>query len=156
MSRWWYLACLVPPTIATVIGLVLFLGSMESFRDTRIQMPGERTFELGAGSYVIEGIDSRDPKAITCTVRDAAGGTPALAPSKPNANETERHTYHDLFDVTLAAGTYTVRCEGAGTPEVRIRRRPNTMVVYQTIGLSIAGTILAGILALLIHRRRKR
>ncbi len=149
MSRAWYLVCLVPIVICSVIAVVLFMrvvGGIEAM--PRFVAPGSHTVELVPGNYVAFGESEskigstmyrNDSFSVDCTLTGANNAAVALEThSMKTTYSISDYRGSSLYEFTIhTAGSYRWSCTGADDDKAVI-----------AIGTSVGGGILKSILML--------
>ncbi|HEY5926974.1 MAG TPA: hypothetical protein VIV11_35045 [Kofleriaceae bacterium] len=168
MTRWWYLAALVPLVIGAVIGILAFGRLIESIEGMqRMVAPGQQAFTLAAGDHIIYA-ESKSTVDGVAYVNDKGSVKCSLHAADGKAIEIKNHSgklkysmsgYSGgaIFDFTMPRdGTATLDCE---TDEGK---------VVLAIGPSLAMSIVVGVLPIVlglvgavatffvIRRKRKR
>ena len=167
-SGWWYLLALVPIAIGGIVAAVAMsslLGDIEGMK--RMVVPGEATFELEAGDYVVYGelqstVDGVAYRAssvqVRCILASPAGEPVKMTtPGSSTSYTLGGYQGESMFEFTIAtAGTYQLGCANEGDPAVLAIGHglgAGIAVVAVSMVVAIIGAI---VVLVLVRRKRKR
>lgn len=169
MSRAWYLVCLVPIVICSVIAVVMFLGVAANIEAMpRFVVPGSNTVELAPGDYIAFGetesklggkVYRNESFSVRCTVLDTNNAAVALDPSGRVTTTYSINGYRgsSMFSFTIGApGMYRWNCVGGSEPAVIAIGSGVGGGIVKAILMLFAGLISGGIFAALLWRRRRQ
>lgn len=169
MSRAWYLVCLIPIAICSVIAVFMFLGVVSAIQAMpRFVVPGSNTLELVPGDYIAFGeSESRlggkayknESFTVSCTVLDANNAAVALDSSSSVKTTYAVSGYHgsSLFSFAIGApGMYRWDCIGGSEPAVIAIGSGVGGGIVKAILMLFAGLISGGIFFALLWRRRRQ
>jgi len=169
-SRAWYLICFAPLIMCGAVAIGFFMGLAGQIEGMqRVVVPGEKTFQLLPGDYIVFGEHKskvagatyrNDSFRVTCTLADNSGR------QVPLASVGASHTKYSLgdfsgssmFEIAIPAeGLYTLACTGDANDKA-------VLAIGQGIGKSIvtsvlmllAGLISSGIAVLMLFLRRRK
>lgn len=153
---------------AVAIGFFMSLaGQIEGMQ--RVVVPGEKTFQLLPGDYILFGEHEskvagttyrNDSFRVSCTLADNAGRQVTLSPVGATHTKYSLGDFSgsSMFEITIPAeGVYSLRCTGDESHKA-------VLAIGQGIGKSIvtsvlmllAGLISSGIAVLMLFMRRRK
>lgn len=169
-SRAWYLICFAPLIMCGAVAIGFFMslaGQIEGMQ--RVVVPGEKTFQLLPGDYILFGEHEskvagttyrNDSFRVSCTLADNAGRQVTLSPVGATHTKYSLGDFSgsSMFEITIPAeGVYSLRCTGDESHKA-------VLAIGQGIGKSIvtsvlmllAGLISSGIAVLMLFMRRRK
>ena len=168
MSRAWYLTALVPLAIGVAIAWVSFtrlVDNVESMQ--RMVVPGERTFILNGGDYILFGetasivdgtVYRNDRFAVSCSLA-AEDGTPIALERTTGRTRYSVGSYAGggMFEFTLTTpGTVKLSCDNDGdTAVVAIGGGIGAAIVVGIVCLVFGLLSAIGVFAIVFVRRRR-